>query len=97
VALALAEQLAPRAIVVELEQRGVVDGFELLEQLRRSAAGREQNVIVWSGTDPTPEDRRRLKELASSVLLKEKGATSLLEELQRLVPARVSKPEAGCG
>ncbi|HEY0784034.1 MAG TPA: response regulator, partial [Thermoanaerobaculia bacterium] len=88
-ALQAAREISPAAVVVELHLDGPIDGFELLEKLRRSAGGREQSVIVWSAADPEPDARRRLRALAESVLVKEDQAASLLAELSRLVPVRL--------
>jgi CheY-like chemotaxis protein len=91
-ALRLFHQVAPRAVVVDLDLSGRADGFELLERLRRASGGRDTHVIVWSVGEPSADDRRRLSELAQAFTIKGDEGTSLLDELYRLVPLRPGQP-----
>jgi len=58
----------------------VMDGFELLAELRKSEEWRAIPVVVITAMDLSPEDRRRLAGLTQRIL--EKGAF-VREELAR--------------
>jgi GAF domain-containing protein/CheY-like chemotaxis protein len=90
-ALARLAEAPPDLILLDL-MMPEMDGFEFLEELRRSPAGREVPVVVITAKDLTPEDRRRLSGSVQRIL--QKGAVSrdaLLDEVRRLVAASVAR------
>jgi CheY-like chemotaxis protein len=86
-ALQAATRRRPSAVVLDLLMTGM-DGFQFLTRFRRTAAGRRTPVIVWTSAELTAEQRAQLQEAAQLIVLKSAGgASALLEELQRLLPA----------
>jgi signal transduction histidine kinase/DNA-binding response OmpR family regulator/ligand-binding sensor domain-containing protein len=69
----------PAVILLDL-MMPVMDGFELLAELRKNEAWRKIPVVVITAMDLTPEDRRRLAGLTQRIV--EKG-TYVREELAR--------------
>ncbi len=67
------------------------DGFEFLARYRKTPAGREAPVIVWTAKDLTDADRVRLRSAAQAVLAKSGDVGGLLRELEALVPAGEEK------
>jgi CheY-like chemotaxis protein len=92
-ALRIVDEDPPAVVVLDLLFPGL-DGFALLEHLRRTPAGRRAAVIVWNGEDLTEDDQRRLAALAQTVLVKTGGGPqALLDELRQLAPAPLSGNE----
>jgi PAS domain S-box-containing protein len=84
-ALTAATTSRPRAVILDLCMPQV-DGFEFLARFRSCAEHRGVPVIIWTVKDLTPQDRRRLDELAQGVFAKGAGKpTALLEELSALL------------
>ncbi|HEX9016737.1 MAG TPA: response regulator, partial [Chloroflexota bacterium] len=78
----------PAAVVLDLVMPGM-DGFTFLGKFRRTRAGRQTPVIVWTAADLTKEQRSRLDSAAQAVLVKGDIRTStLLEEIARQLPVR---------
>jgi CheY-like chemotaxis protein len=78
-------------VVLDLMMPGM-DGFALLEVLRRDDAWRAIPVVVLTARDLTPDDRARLNGEVERII--EKGAWSreaLLDEVRRLVAASVAR------
>jgi CheY-like chemotaxis protein len=64
----------------------VMDGFELLAELRKSEEWRSIPVVVITAMDLSPEDRRRLAGLTERIV--EKGAyvpAELAREIRSLI------------
>jgi len=84
-ALDTASLPSSQAVVLDLLMPGM-DGFEFLERLRSTEAGRSTPVVVFTSKDLTAEDRTRLRKSAQAVVLKGPGgSTALLRELSTLV------------
>lgn len=86
---------APDVIVLDL-MMPVMDGFEFVRELRRTAEWRTIPVIVTTAKDLDDDDRRQLTGSVERIL--QKGAysrTELLTELSDLVTARLrtARPE----
>jgi len=91
VALARLRERAAGLILLDL-MMPEMDGFELVEELRRQEAWRALPVVVITGQDLTPEDRARLSGSVERVLAKgAQGSEALLREVRELLtrsPAR---------
>jgi PAS domain S-box-containing protein len=85
-ALTAAAKEHPAAVVLDLVMPEV-DGFEFLKRFRKTRAGRETPIIVWTGKDLTLEERSRLRSSASSVIRKTDGGDELVQEIKQCVPA----------
>ena len=60
-----------------------MDGFEFLERLRQSSAGRGMPVIVWTNQDLSAAEMAQLAWSAQSVALKSRGGIdAVVKELQ---------------
>ena len=58
-----------------------MDGLKLIEEIRNQPSLRQLPIIVYTAKDLSPDERRRLKELAESVIIKdEKSPERLLDE-----------------
>jgi CheY-like chemotaxis protein len=82
------EQNAPNLILLDL-MMPEMDGFQFMQELRRSAVWRQIPVIVITSKDLTDEDRKRLNGEVTRIL--KKGAYSideLLTEVQRAVSTK---------
>jgi CheY-like chemotaxis protein len=91
--LRVAAETPPAAVVLDLLMPEM-DGFEFLTHFRRTAAGRETPVIVWTAKDLTPDEQRRLASSAQAVVLKSDANTSfLIEELQRYTTRSARRAE----
>ena len=65
-----------------------MDGFEFLDELRRTEAGRRTPVVVVTAADLSDSDRERLNRCVLRVLRKEPhGQDELLSELHELLAA----------
>src|SRR5207244_12154776 len=69
-ALAAVEQHKPSAVVLDLMMPRV-DGFEVLQTLRRRPSTQDLPVIVVTAKDLTDEDRERLARNAQRVIVKQ--------------------------
>jgi len=87
--LAVARELVPQAIVLDLLMPGV-DGFEFLRRLRAMPALQRVPVLVWTGKDLSPDDRAELTHDAQAVVAKGHGARALLDELRGLLSVPVT-------
>jgi CheY-like chemotaxis protein len=75
----------PAVILLDL-MMPVMDGFELLAELRKSEEWRSIPVVVITAMDLSPEDRRRLAGLTERIV--EKGAyvpAELAREIRSLI------------
>jgi CheY-like chemotaxis protein len=88
-ALYAASKEHPAAVVLDLVMPDI-DGFEFLTRFRKTRAGRETPIIVWTGKDLTLEERSRLRSIARSVLRKTDNADELIAEIRNCLPT--SKP-----
>ncbi len=80
---ALAERL-PQVLLLDL-MMPELDGYELLERLRRLPGGEAVRVMVFTATVPTPEQREHLARLGATFTLKGSvGTSELAAEVQRL-------------
>jgi CheY-like chemotaxis protein len=87
-ALEAAEKSRPIAVVLDLMMPGV-DGFEFLERFRKTEAGRNTPVIIWTVKDLSDKDHSRLRQTAHAIVPKgSDGAASLLRELNAFLPRR---------
>jgi protein-histidine pros-kinase len=84
-ALEEAGRVEPAAVVLDLLMPGM-SGFEFLRHLRKRASRRRTPVIVWTATELSATDRKRLRRGAQAIVLKGEGAAALLEEIQAHVP-----------
>ena len=85
VALARLRERAVGLVLLDL-MMPEMDGFELVEELRRQEAWRGLPIVVITGRDLTPEDRARLSGSVERVL--EKGghrSEALLREVRELL------------
>jgi protein-histidine pros-kinase len=86
-ALRHAEVNPPTAVVVDLLMP-VINGFEFVSRLRKTPAGRDVPIIVWTIKDLDSDEQRRLRSLGAAVVAKRAGgATTLVEQLRRLLGA----------
>jgi PAS domain S-box-containing protein len=88
-ALYAASKEHPAAVVLDLVMPEI-DGFEFLTRFRKTRAGRETPIIVWTGKDLSAEELSRLRSTTASVLRKTEAADELLAEIKNCAPA--SKP-----
>jgi len=91
-ALELVERRRPNLILLDL-MMPEMDGFQFLDELRRSRAWADIPVIVLTAKDLTPQDHVRLSGNVERILAK--GAYTrdeMLAELHRLVVEYMGKP-----
>ncbi len=87
-ALAAVNADPPAVIVLDLLM-APMNGFEFLDRLRHSAAGRKIPVIVWTVKDLTEDERLSLRAAAQAVVFRNQdGTAALLDELHRYLPSR---------
>ena len=72
-ALAAVEADLPAVIVLDLLM-APMNGFEFLDRLRHSAAGRKIPVIVWTVKDLTETERQSLRAAAQAVVFRNRMA-----------------------
>jgi len=97
VALELVREHRPELILLDL-MMPEMDGFEFVEELRRSDVWREIPIVVVSAKDINQEDQRRLNRQVAKIL--RKGASSceeLLAEVGQRVAACVKSNGNGAG
>ncbi len=83
----------PAVILMDL-MMPEMNGFELLEELRKHEEWRELPVVVMTSKDLTSEDRGRLHGSVETILQKSTyNREDLLREVSRLVTAHVRKPD----
>ena len=86
-ALAVLAEHRPQAILLDL-MMPVMDGFQLIEELRRDATLRKVPVVVLTAKELTREDRGQLDGAVSSILQKGSCDVSrLLDEIRPLIGA----------
>jgi CheY-like chemotaxis protein len=71
--------------VLDLDMPGM-DGFQVLDELRRRPASQSIPVIVWTVLDIPAEKRARLLAKAQAVVAKGAGVQALVDRLSALVP-----------
>ena len=87
-ALVAIESDPPALIVLDLLM-APMNGFEFLDRLRHTSAGRRIPVIVWTVKDLSEEERRSLRATAQAVVFRNQdGTAALLDELHRYLPTR---------
>ncbi|HTD76873.1 MAG TPA: response regulator [Chloroflexota bacterium] len=87
-ALAAVEQHKPSAVVLDLMMPRV-DGFEVLQTLRRRPSTQDLPVIVVTAKDLTDEDRERLARNAQRVIVKQAvPLEELREEIRGILTRR---------
>jgi CheY-like chemotaxis protein len=94
-ALELIERHRPNLILLDL-MMPEMDGFQFLDELRRSRAWASIPVIVLTAKDLTPQDHVRLSGNVERILAK--GAYTrdeMLAELHRLVVEYMARPRSG--
>jgi DNA-binding response OmpR family regulator len=84
-ALAIVEQTAPAAIVLDLMMPGM-DGFEFLARLRARPASATLPVLVWTAKDLSRAELERLRERAQGVVGKNSAIAELVAALRSVVP-----------
>jgi PAS domain S-box-containing protein len=81
-ALQAVQSNPPTVIILDLLMPEL-NGFEFLERIRQTSAGRAVPVIVWTSKDLTLQDRERLQRSAQAIVPKSAGGvTGLLGELR---------------
>jgi CheY-like chemotaxis protein len=78
-ALQDAERDPPGVVVVDLLMPDV-DGFEFISRFRRTPAGRDVPIIVWTVKDLEADERRRLQASTAAVVSKGAGGANALVE-----------------
>ncbi|HLH27239.1 MAG TPA: response regulator [Chloroflexota bacterium] len=80
----------PAAVILDLMMPDV-DGFEVLERLRADPRTQHVPVVVFTGKELTPQERRWLTERSAALLRKAPHASEdLLAALRRAVPLGVA-------
>ncbi|HWW82564.1 MAG TPA: response regulator, partial [Vicinamibacterales bacterium] len=93
-ALARLERRSFDGMLVDLLLPGL-DGVDLIGEVRRRHEFKDLPIIVYTGKDLEPEEERKLKKLASSVIVKsgreslDELANSVARFLHRAVPKRL--------
>ena len=76
------ENVRPDALILDL-MMPEFDGFAVLDSLRRSAAGRNTPVFIWTNMTITIEEYEILKRSAHAIVSKGGGAAeTMLEDLR---------------
>ena len=82
----------PSLILLDLRMP-VMDGFEMIAELRKHEDWRKIPVVVVSAKELTPEDRERLQGHVQKILQKgDFGRDQLLREVQQTVKLFLSDP-----
>jgi PAS domain S-box-containing protein len=84
VALAAATASRPSAVVLDLLMPGM-DGFQFLDELRRTRNNVTTPVIVWTAKVLSEAEQHRLSAAARVVVHKGPGAAGLVSELQAML------------
>jgi CheY-like chemotaxis protein len=90
-ALEAMRELRPSAIVLDLIMPGM-DGFEVLDRLRRDVAVRDTPVFIWTSLLLTDSEYDLLASSASSILRKGGGELELMLERLRLWKSADRRP-----
>ncbi len=93
-ALERMQTVSPSLILLDL-MMPEMDGFQFLNELRKTESGRSIPVLVITALDLTPEDRKQLSGQVQQIL--QKGAYErerLLAEVRRMVNELVQKTSA---
>jgi len=81
----------PSLIILDLKMP-VMDGFEMIAELRKHEDWRKIPVVVVSAKELTPEDRQRLQGHVMKILQKgDFGRDSLMSEVQQSVKLFLAK------
>lgn len=84
--LEAAEQLEPRAVVLDLMMPGM-DGIEFLDRLRRLPAHLGTPVLIWTSKDLSPSEQKQLRQSAQGIVSKSgPSAASVIAQLRALIP-----------
>ncbi len=86
----LAIEKHPDSIILDL-MMPEVSGFDVVQQLRAHPEAREIPIIIHTGKDLTPADRRQLNSHVQAVSSKSSGKEQLLGQLERLGRIRKRK------
>jgi DNA-binding response OmpR family regulator len=84
VGLAAATANRPSAVVLDLLMPGM-DGFQFLDELRRTRNNGTTPVIVWTAKDLSEAEQQRLSAAARAIVHKGPGAAGLVSELQAML------------
>jgi PAS domain S-box-containing protein len=84
VGLAAATANRPSAVVLDLLMPGM-DGFQFLDELRRTRNNTTTPVIVWTAKELSEAEQQRLSAAARAVVHKGPGAAGLVSELQAML------------
>ena len=85
-ALETIERQPPDAILLDL-MLPRLDGFAVIEELRRRPAGRDIPIVVLTAKDLSTEEGSRLRESVSQVIQKQGlDAQTLIQELNQVMP-----------
>jgi PAS domain S-box-containing protein len=93
-ALQAFENYAPHAIILDLLMP-TMNGFELLDSLRKKPLGRAVPVFVWSSLSLSEQEYRRLATAARAVLSKSPRDLELLQELLLSLPVTPKSSRVG--
>ncbi len=97
-ALLACQERPPALIILDLLMPGM-SGMEFLQQLRRTAGGRDIPVVIWTAKDLTEEERHQLTQSAQGIVLKNADSVdALLQEVGQLIkvePRASAPPAAG--
>ncbi|MEZ4410395.1 MAG: response regulator [Polyangiales bacterium] len=87
-ALAMVAERAPRAVFIDLFMPGGMSGFEFLARMRSAPETAEVPVVVLTGKDVSPEERRRFGGQIADVVRKgEISLPGLAQRVRDLLPA----------
>jgi hypothetical protein len=85
-ALRAVENERPQAVILDLVLPGL-SGFDFLDRFRRSEAGANIPVVIWTAKELTGAEHERLQYSVQAVVSKDSGgASSLLEALKPFLP-----------
>jgi GAF domain-containing protein/CheY-like chemotaxis protein len=85
----------PDAVLLDLMLPGL-DGFAVIDALRRQANGRDLPIVVLTAKDLSADEATRLREQVSQVIRKQGlAAHDLIRELHRVMPATAGAAPAG--
>jgi signal transduction histidine kinase/DNA-binding response OmpR family regulator/uncharacterized protein YigA (DUF484 family) len=85
----------PDAVLLDLMLPGL-DGFAVIDALRRQASGRDLPIVVLTAKDLSADEATRLREQVSQVIRKQGlAAQDLVRELHRVMPATAGAAPAG--
>lgn len=89
--LELLDRESPDVLVLDLVMPGM-DGFQVLEKLRKSPAFQELPVIIVTAKDLSYREKQALEQHAAAILIKgETSAAAILEEIKEILDS-LGKP-----